>query len=97
MVDEADRKSVRVHIEGDVQGVWYRAWTVERAEQLGLAGWVRNRRDGSVEALFVGPAGAVDEMVAACGEGPPLAQVSRVSLSPGEPESAPGFRALPSL
>ena len=47
-------KSVHVSIEGRAQGVWYRAWTVEQAEKRSLSGWVRNRRDGSVEAVFSG-------------------------------------------
>ena len=46
----------RCHITGKVQNVWYRAWTVEQAQVRGLNGWVRNRADGSVEALFAGPA-----------------------------------------
>ena len=57
-------KTVEVRIYGRVQGVWYRAWTKQSAEELGLAGYVRNRRDGTVEALFSGPEDAVDEMPA---------------------------------
>lgn len=89
------RKCVRVRIEGLVQGVWFRAWTREEATKRRLAGWVRNCRDGSVEALFVGPAGAVDAMVAACREGPPAARVSNVVVSEAEGEGAAGFRLLP--
>ena len=61
-----------------MQGVWFRAWTVETARQLGLGGWVRNRRDGSVEALFAGQPEAVEQMLRACHEGPPGAKVSKV-------------------
>ena len=68
----------RLRIFGRVQGVWYRGWTVEAARQLGLDGWVRNRRDGSVEALFCGPPGVVSEMVALCRHGPPGARVDNV-------------------
>jgi acylphosphatase len=64
-----------VVIRGRVQGVGYRAWTEYTAVSRGLEGWVRNRRDGSVEAVFAGPAQAVAAMVAACRRGPPGARV----------------------
>ena len=64
-----------VVIRGRVQGVGYRAWTEYTAVSRGLEGWVRNRRDGSVEAVFAGPAQAVEAMVAACRRGPPGAWV----------------------
>ena len=70
--------TVRVVVSGRVQGVWYRAWTEKTAKGLGLAGWVRNRRDGSVEAVLSGDAAVVEAMLAALWEGPPLAQVSAV-------------------
>src|ERR1700682_1437535 len=60
----------QVTIRGRVQGVGYRAWVEHQAMARGLEGWVRNRRDGSVEALFAGPADAVSEMVAVCRRGP---------------------------
>ncbi|MEX2009812.1 MAG: acylphosphatase [Dongiaceae bacterium] len=88
-------KAVTARIRGEVQGVWFRSWTVEEATRRGLRGWVRNRRDGSVEALFAGPAAAVDGMVAACRKGPPLARVAEVETSPAD-ESPPGFRQIPS-
>ena len=81
------RKAVQVRISGRVQGVWYRGWAVERATALGLSGWVRNRADDTVEALFAGPAGAVDAMLVACREGPPAAQVRDVFV---EPAADPG-------
>ena len=71
-------KSVRVVITGRVQGVWFRGWTQQEARARGLAGWVRNRRDGAVEALFQGADEAVEAMVAACREGPPYAHVAAV-------------------
>ncbi|MDO8606028.1 MAG: acylphosphatase [Phaeospirillum sp.] len=85
MTDDGGRpvieaKTVRVMIEGRVQGVWFRGWTIEQAAARGLAGWVRNRADGSVEALFHGPAVTVDDMVAACRHGPPAAAVARVTV-----------------
>jgi Acylphosphatases len=83
-----ERKTVRVRIEGRVQGVWYRGWTVREASERGLAGWVRNRSDGSVEAVFSGPKPAVDAMLEACWEGPPAARVTRVTpVAAPEPES----------
>ena len=69
---------MRVRIEGRVQGVWFRAWTVGEARARGLRGWVRNRLDGSVEAVFAGPEGAVEEMIAACRRGSPASRVTAV-------------------
>ncbi len=68
-------KAGRVVRRGRVQGVWFRAGTEQRARRRGLDGWVRNRRNGTVEALFSGPGGEVDAMVADCREGPPAARV----------------------
>ncbi|KAL9278293.1 putative acylphosphatase [Arabidopsis thaliana] len=84
-------KTVRVVIKGRVQGVCYRNWTVENAEQLGLKGWVRNRKDGSVEALFSGPPEAVDEMHQRCRRGPPAAMVTGLEASPSTEESGSSF------
>jgi acylphosphatase len=88
-------KTVRLRVEGRVQGVGFRAWTTREATARGLGGWVRNRADGSVEAVLAGPPDAVDEMTALCHQGPSVARVTKVSVSP-EPDSlAPGFRQLP--
>lgn len=95
MDQPAAAKTVRVRIEGRVQGVWFRAWTSEQAQARGLRGWVRNCRDGSVEALFAGEAKRVDEMVAACRQGPPLARVSNVTVSAAEPPDGAGFESMP--
>ncbi|MBF0560909.1 MAG: acylphosphatase [Alphaproteobacteria bacterium] len=90
--------SVTVRIEGRVQGVWYRGWTVAEATARGLAGWVRNRRDGSVEALFHGSTASVEAMIAACHVGPPSAHVLRVVVSPAAPpQKGWGFHQLPTL
>ncbi len=62
-------------VRGRVQGVGFRAWTELTALQRGLGGWVRNRRDGAVEAVFVGEASAVEAMLTACRRGPPGARV----------------------
>jgi acylphosphatase len=69
---------VRVVIRGRVQGVGYRAWTEYEAQERGIAGWVRNRRDGAVEALFAGMEEAVRAMIKACREGPPGARVQAI-------------------
>ena len=87
----------RLIITGRVQGVGYRAWAVEQATMLGLTGFVRNRRDGSVEAVVQGPADRVERFVAACRRGPRLARVEGVDTTPSVlADAAPGFRELPS-
>lgn len=73
-------KSVHVRIEGRVQGVGCRAWAETAAQGLRLTGWIRNRRDGSVEAVFQGEDDRVDEMLLACERGPPAAAVSKVEI-----------------
>jgi acylphosphatase len=90
-------KTVRVSIAGRVQGVWYRGWTVEQAAARGLRGWVRNRADGSVEAVFSGPAQAVDDMVEACWLGPPSAQVTSVDTLPCTETVGHGFHQRPTV
>jgi len=87
--------AIGVRIEGRVQGVWYRNWTVTQAGRLNLSGWVRNRRDGSVEALFCGPESAVREMTALCWQGPPAARVTDVAETSAEAPAGPGFLQLP--
>jgi acylphosphatase len=71
-------RTVHVLIHGGVQGVGFRAWTHHQAELHGLKGWVRNRRDGTVEAVFSGPDNLVDVMLKACRQGPRGAVVERV-------------------
>ena len=84
----ARAKAVHLLISGRVQGVWYRGWAVDTARALNLRGWVRNRRDGCVEAVITGPAEAVDRMISACREGPPAARVSDVEVTPASKEEA---------
>ena len=79
-------RNVHVRISGRVQGVGYRAFVERMAERLGLDGWVRNRRDGSVEAVFAGETTAVEAMLTACRKGPRLAQVAEVAVSETELE-----------
>jgi acylphosphatase len=81
----------RLVIAGRVQGVWYRAWTVENATGLGLRGWVRNRADGTVEALLIGSRSAVDRMAERCREGPPKARVTDVERFPAADDGSRGF------
>ena len=82
----AETRSVHVRISGLVQGVGFRAWTERRATALGLSGWVRNTETGDVEAVFSGPAEAVEAMLAACKDGPRHSQVERIEeLAPAEP------------
>ncbi len=93
----------QVTIRGRVQGVGYRAWLEHEATARGLEGWVRNRRDGSVEALFAGPADVVTDMVARCRRGPSSARVDAVTDEPADPQAlnlrhaGEGFSVLPTI
>lgn len=81
-------RHLRIH--GRVQGVYFRGWAIETAGEMGLVGWVRNRRDGTVEALVAGDPVAVAAFVAMCRHGPPAARVDRIDETdvPAEPLSA---------
>ncbi len=84
--------AMSVRVTGHVQGVAYRAWARGQAVELGLRGWVRNRGDGSVEALIAGPEAAMEAMVTAMGEGPGAARVTDVWTEPADPAAVPaGF------
>jgi acylphosphatase len=93
----------RVMIRGRVQGVGYRAWVEHQATGLGLDGWVRNRRDGSVEAVFEGADDVVASMVASCRQGPPSARVDNVMEEPALADSlglrraGEAFSVLPTI
>jgi acylphosphatase len=90
----------RVIISGRVQGVGYRAWVEHQARVRRLKGWVRNRRDGSVEAVFAGPEAVVSEMITACRRGPSASRVDAVQDEAGGPdllnlrEAGEGFSVL---
>ena len=84
-------RRTRVLVSGRVQGVSFRDSTREKAQELGLSGWVRNLSDGSVEAVFEGEGDRVEEMLSWCKEGPPSASVQRVSSEDEEPENLQGF------
>jgi acylphosphatase len=98
MPEEAsDRRSVRVRLEGHVQGVGFRYWTERAATNLGLDGWVRNRRDGGVEAVFSGGADAVARMIEHCRQGPPSARVDFVKVMDEAQLPPPGFEVRPNV
>ena len=73
-------RTVQVSISGRVQGVGFRAWVHTTARQFSLNGWVRNRRDGTVEVLFQGDAEQVSDMLQRCEHGPPAARVESVNV-----------------
>jgi len=77
-VQNSDLERAHVLVSGQVQGVFFRDSTRQKAEELGLAGWVKNTPDGAVEALFEGPSERVREMVRWCEEGPQQASVKNV-------------------
>ncbi|MEE7459023.1 acylphosphatase [Methylorubrum populi] len=81
-----ERKTIRAVIRGRVQGVSYRAWTKKRADRHGVAGWVRNRPDRTVEALFSGPAEAVEALLAECRRGPFAARVDGIEVTEADAE-----------
>lgn len=93
--NNSERRTVRVLITGRVQGVAYRMWTERNAVALGLEGWVRNRRNGAVEALFSGAAVRVEEMLKRCRQGPPAARVENIAVVEEGGAAPPGFDVLP--
>nr|PZN86851.1 MAG: acylphosphatase [Pseudomonadota bacterium] len=93
----SELRTVHIRIEGRVQGVGFRAWVQHEARELGLNGWVRNRRDGSVEALFGGDADAVAEMLRRCEQGPPAARVTAIEVVDEGLPVDPGFRVEPTV
>ena len=90
-------RAVHVVVSGHVQGVWYRGWTVESARALDLRGWVRNRRDGTVEAVFGGREPAIEIMLTQCHSGPPAARIDSVTAVAWDGETGTCFHQLPSI
>jgi acylphosphatase len=88
-------KKLRIH--GEVQGVFYRAWSAEAARGLGVRGWVCNRRDGTVEMLVQGEEGAVERLIERCRQGPPAARVERIDVEDTAEEAPTGFEKRPSV
>lgn len=102
MSDEPDVMALHLKIHGRVQGVFFRRWVVEEATARGLRGWVRNRSDGTVEAVFSGGMNAVRDMAKACHQGPDRARVTRVvqipgEFRPGDDDFGETFRQLPTV
>ena len=87
----ANNITKHLRIFGRVQGVYYRAWTVQTATDLGLTGWVRNRKDGSVEAIATGPKDTVERLITACYQGPERAKVETIQITDGVDESLSTF------
>jgi acylphosphatase len=88
---DGERVALRARVHGRVQGVFFRDSTRRVAARHGVAGWVANRPDGSVEALLEGTRPAVEAVLAFCREGPRGASVARVEVQPAEPEGLGGF------
>lgn len=88
-------RTVHVHIEGRVQGVGFRAWTQSMARDLKLTGWVRNRHDGAVEAVFQGAPDAVSKMLRLCEDGPSFAHVARVQIIGEDAAAYDNFEVRP--
>ncbi len=89
--EEPKRRTVQLRIHGRVQGVGFRWWTVTQARDLGLEGWVMNRSDGAVEALFSGPEYAVGKMLKLCADGPSHAVVFKVNVVQEGGDAPAGF------
>jgi acylphosphatase len=87
--------AAHLRIEGRVQGVGYRAWLMREASRSGLRGWVRNRLDGSVEALLIGNDEPVERVIAACRTGPIAARVTRIERISATDDGSTGFLQLP--
>jgi acylphosphatase len=85
----------RLIVSGRVQGVGYRDWLVNKARALGVSGWVRNRIDGSVEALVAGETAAVEELLRLCRRGPRMAEVVSIEEELADPPEHFGFHQLP--
>jgi len=81
------KSRVHVIISGRVQGVWFRASTRDKAQQLGLKGWVKNTPEGNVEAIFEGEEKTVNEMLEWCNHGPPLAEVKNLDVKKQKPSN----------
>lgn len=97
MSDDQDLTSLRVRVEGFVQAVGFRNFMIEQANRLKLDGWVRNRSDGTVEALISGDTKLVESFVASCMKGPEGSLVKHVDLFNSEPPEEKGFHRRPSL
>ena len=89
--------TLRIRIEGIVQGVGFRAFVLREARARHLTGWVRNRLDGSVEALASGPTKSIEALITACTKGPPGSRVANIDLFRADPPDLAGFTLRPTL
>jgi acylphosphatase len=96
-MSDAEITTLRLRIEGAVQGVGYRAFAAAEARRLGVDGWARNRSDGTVEAVVSGTTAKVEAFVAACARGPAAAQVRQMDLEQVELPTQKGFHLHPTL
>lgn len=90
----SEKERMHVHIEGRVQGVFFRDSMRQKARELGIAGWARNTPDGKVEAVFEGEHQSIREMLDWCEQGPPQASVQRIKTSPEAPQGESTFEVL---
>jgi acylphosphatase len=95
--DPIDFTHMCLRIEGFVQAVGYRNYVMGEAARLGVDGWIRNRSDGTVEALVSGPNAAVEELIGLCMKGPPGARVANVEMRKVEPATEKGFHRRPAV
>lgn len=92
MSNDAESVAKRLRVHGKVQGVGYRAWCADIGTALGIDGWVRNRRDGTVEVLAVGAAGPIERLIEALHRGPPLAIVTDLAIEAADGVTPAGFQ-----
>jgi acylphosphatase len=92
-----DLTSLRLRIEGFVQAVGYRHFAIQAATKLNLDGWIRNRSDGTVEALVSGATKDVEAFVSACARGPEGSRIQNIELHRAEPPTEKGFHRRPSV
>jgi acylphosphatase len=92
-----DITTLRIRIEGTVQGVGFRAFMLREANARRLTGWVRNRLDGSLEALAHGPVKQIESLITSCMRGPTGARVKNIDLIAADPPDEPGFTLRPTL
>jgi len=97
MSEDTDLTTLRLRIEGFVQAVGYRNFTIQEARKLALDGWVRNCADGTVEVLISGPTKTVEAFIVSCMRGPPGARVGNVEMQQAEPPEVKGFNRKPSF
>ena len=95
--DESDFTHLRLRIEGFVQAVGYRNYVISEAARLGVDGWIRNRSDGTVEALVSGPNAAVETLIGLCMKGPPGSRISNVEMHKAGAPAEKCFRRVASI